>query len=239
MKQKIIVKFFLLTSMLMHSYTGFTRANEDLSDREMQRTTEFSYHAGPEDSKETAFALAVYGAKHQAVLLSAGDLASRGLLNEFGDRKVAVFCLLAEELQFSIIDKSISEKSNSYTAKIRSTISLSDFVKAEIRNDALEKKDLHLSLKDELDPVVSSTIEPARELSKAYRYLGTQHWRMALIYLDRLEKKYPYWGELFLAKASGFQGMHEIDKVKEALSSACILRNHEACVQLEALQQAN
>lgn len=239
MRLKRDVKIFLLAMMLMHSLTIFSLAKDDFPGQEMQISTDFFYQAGPGDSRETAIALAIYGAKLQAVLLSAEHLASRGLLNDFGDMKMAVFCLVAKELQYSTIDQSFSEQSNTYRTKIRSAISLSDFVKAEIRNGALEKQDLHLSLKDELDPVVPATIDPAQELSKAYRYIGTQHWRMALIYLDRLEKRYPYWGELFLAKAKGFQGIHETDRVEEALASACNFANHEACAKLENLKQSN
>lgn len=236
-KQKIAVNIFLLAVVLMYPYSRVAAvADEDLSIGKMQNTTEYSYHAGPGDSRETGFALATFGAKRQAVLLSAGYLAKKGLLSEFKDKEMAVFCLVAEEMQFSIIGESFSKANNSYTTKIKSTLSLSDFVKAEIKNSALEQKDTHLSLTEEMDPVVSLPITPARELSKAYRYLGRQHWRMAVIYLDHLEIKYPYWGDLFLAKALGFQGMHETERVKEALSSACRYGNDEACLKFEALK---
>jgi hypothetical protein len=74
------------------------------------------------------------------------------------------------------------------------------------------------------------TIAPARELSRAYRYIRKHHWRMAIIYLDHLEKKYPHWGTLFLAKAMAYLGMHETDRAISALSSACYLGDQEACL---------
>ena len=83
-----------------------------------------------------------------------------------------------------------------------------------------------------MEPVVSETIDPAKELSRAHRYLRKHHWRMAIIYLDHLEGKYPHWGALFFAKALGFQGMHETERAKEALSSACRLGSREACMKI-------
>lgn len=239
MKLEIVIKIFLLAIMFMCVDITFALGEDDSPGQKIEIITEFSYHAGPGDSKETAFALAIYGAKHLAVVLSADHLSGMGLLNDFGNKKMAIFCLVTEGLQFSKIDELFSEQNNVYMAKIKSMVSLSDFVKAESRNGALERKDLHLSLKGELDPDMPTKVDPAQELSKAYRYIGAQHWRMALIYLDRLEKKYPYWGDLFLAKSLGFQGMNESGRVREALSSACNYRNHEACVKLKAIKLTN
>lgn len=70
MKQNIAVKICLLAMILIPSYTKLVLADSDLSGWEMQNITEFSYHAGPGDSREIAFALASFGAKHKAVLLS-------------------------------------------------------------------------------------------------------------------------------------------------------------------------
>jgi hypothetical protein len=236
MKQKIAMIIIILAMMPLYSYISAASADDNLAEPKMQNITDFTYHAGTGDSRETAIALARYGAKQKAVLFSAKQLASRGLLSNSGDKERAIVCLVAVDLQFSIIAESFSEKNNSYTTKISSTVSLSEFVKAEMKNSTLEKTDTHLSLQDEMDPVMSEAIEPAEELSKAYRYIGKKHWRMAVIYLDRLEKKYPYWGELFFAKALGFQGVHETDKVKQALSSACNYGSHEACEKLETIK---
>lgn len=62
---------------------------------------------------------------------------------------------------------------------------------------------------------------------------------MAIIYLDHLEKKYPHWDALFLAKAMGFEfeGLHETERALDALSSACKLGNHEAGVKIRAQDQ--
>ena len=232
MKNLAAVALWVLAMTLMYAHPGISVAQEELHAQEMQYITEFSYHAGPKDSRQTALALALYGAKHKAVVLSAQQLAEKGLLSDFGDMQMAVFCLVADEMRSSIIEEVYSVENNTSTVKIKSSASLKDFVKAGIQNEALNKKENHLSLREELDPVVSAKLDPALELSRVYRYLARDHWRMAVIYLDRLEEKYPYWGALYLARAAVYQGMHETEKMREALVTACNFGNHEACKQL-------
>jgi len=228
-------KLFFLAMMLMNFPLGVAIAGTDASVQEMQTVTVFSYHAGPGDSRQTARALALYGAKYKAVLLSADRLAASGLMKAYGDRQMEIFCLVADELQYRIIDESFSEKNRTTTTQIESSISLYDFVRAEIRNAAFEKEEMNFSLQEEMEPVVSSTIAPAQELSRAYRYIRKHHWRMAIIYLDHLEKKYPHWGAIFLAKAMAYLGMHETERAISALSSSCYLGDQEACLKLNEL----
>ncbi len=238
-KLKTAAKIFFLAMVLVHSYPAVSIVEADSSVREVQLITEFSYHAGPGDSLETARALVLYGAKYKAVLLSARHLAGRGLLKDYGDKQMETFCLVADELQSHIIEESFSEKNTIYTAKIKSRVSLNDFVRAEIRNAALEKEEMQFSWQEEMDQVVSPTIDPAQELSRAYRYVRKNHWRMAIIYMDHLEKKYPHWGALFLAKAMGFLGLHENERAMNALSLACDLGNQEACMKIDAVDQSD
>lgn len=63
---------------------------------------------------ETVRAMALYGAKHKAVLLAAKHLAGRGLLEDYGDKQMEIFCLLTDELKSSIIDESFAEKTNTW-----------------------------------------------------------------------------------------------------------------------------
>ncbi len=225
-------KILLMALVLVHLHAGASLPYADNDTDTIQTVTEFSYRTGPGDSLEIARKLALFGAKYEAVLVSAGHLAGRGLLEKYGDRKMEVFCLVAEGLQPDILTAFYSEKTQTYLARINSRISLADFVRAEIRTAALENKELHYTWKEEMEPVVSETIDPAKELSRAHRYLRKHHWRMAIIYLDHLEGKYPHWGALFFAKALGFQGMHETERAKEALSSACRLGSREACMKI-------
>jgi hypothetical protein len=239
MKLKTAVKLFFLAMVLVHWVSVGALAEADSIAGEMQATTVFSYRAGPGDSKDTMRALALYGAKHEAVVRAAGQLAARGLLKAYGERQMELYCLVAARLSFSIADESFSKDGRTFKVTIKSRVSLSDFVSAEIDDAALEKEEQGFSLQEEMEPTVPPGVDPARELSRAYRYIRKHHWRMAIIYLDHLEKKYPHWGALFLAKAMGFEGMHETQKAMDALSSACRLGNQDACVKIDAAKQAD
>jgi len=210
-------------------------ADADSSVKETQAITSYSYHAGPGDSPTTARALSLYGAKYKSVLLSADQLAGRGLLKDYGDRQMEIFCLVVDKMQYSMLDDSFSEKDRIAVTKIKSGVSLNDFVRAEIQNAEYEKEEANFSLQEEMEPVVSPIIAPAQELSRAYRYIRRHHWRMAIIYLDHLEKRYPHWGALFLAKALAYLGMHESERAISALSSACYLGDQGACLKLNEM----
>lgn len=239
MERIIATKIIFLVIVLAHSYPGVSLSETDGSIPGMQTITEFTYHAGPGDTRETAPALTLFGAQHKAVLRAAEHLTERGLLKDYGDKQREVFCLVADELQFQVIDESFSEKNNTYTITIKTAVSLSDFAKAEIRNAAFEKKEMQFTFQEEMEPVVPQAIDPAKELSRAYRYVRKRHWRMAIIYLDHLEKKYPHWGVLFHAKAMGFKGMHETERAIDALTSACKLGDQEACRQVATVDPSD
>ena len=239
MKRQTTVKILLLVIVLLHSHPQVSWSETDNDRQGMQTVTAFSYRAGPGDTRETARALALFGAQHKAVLRSAETLARGGLPIDYGDKQREIFCLAADELQFHVVDESFSEKNGTYTITINAAVALGDFVKAEIRNAALEKEEMRFSFQEEMEPVVPQAIDPAKDLSRAYRYIRKHHWRMAIIYLDHLETKYPYWGTLFHAKAMGFKGMHETERAIESLSLACDLGNQDACIELEAINQSD
>lgn len=235
MKLKTATILFFLAMVLVYSHPEVSDAVASSSLEGMQTVTAFSYHAGPGDSRQIAHALALYGAKYQSVLLSADQLAGRGLLKDYGDRQMEIFCLVVDKMQYSMLDDSFSEKDRIAVTKIKSGVSLNDFVRAEIQNAEYEKEEANFSLQEEMEPVVSPIIAPAQELSRAYRYIRRHHWRMAIIYLDHLEKKYPHWGALFLAKALAYLGMHESERAISALSSACYLGDQGACLKLNEM----
>jgi tetratricopeptide (TPR) repeat protein len=234
MTSKIVLHLFLLCTVVALSFSERPLLAADPSVQPMQTTTEFSYRPGPGDTPAIARTLALYGAKYEAVLWLAGQLAGKGLLKDYANRQMEIFCLVADELQCTIVNQSFSKNKGVYTIKIKSRVSLADFVKAEIKNAALEKEEMDFSLQEELEPVVSPALDPGQELSRAYRYLRNQQWRKAIIYLDQLEKKYPYWGDLFFAKALGFEAMHETQQAIGAFSTACERGNQEACKKARA-----
>ena len=111
---------------------------------------------------------------------------------------------------------------------------MADFVKAKIADAALEKEEIAFSWQEEMEPLLSLTFEPGRELSRAYRYIRKRQWRKAIIYLDHLEKKYPYWRELYFAKALGFEGMHVTQRAVRYFRKACERGEPRACRKIRS-----
>lgn len=221
----------LVTVFCTHKSLSAIESGEE----EMVIKTNFSYRLGPGDTPGIARALAMYGAKHKAVLWMAAQLADMGLLKNYDDRRMEIYCLVANELNSTIVDKTIHQNGGLYSVDIESRGSLADFVKAEIKDAQLEKKELEFSLQEEMEPIISAAIAPGQELSRAYRYIRNKQWRKAIIYLDQLEKKYPYWSDLFFAKGVGFEGMHEIEQAISAYSKACERGHQKGCGKYNAL----
>ncbi|MFC1858259.1 hypothetical protein ACFL9U_09570 [Thermodesulfobacteriota bacterium] len=200
--------------------------------------TDFSYNIGKGDSKETSQALALFGAKSKAVALSAKYLTHKGLLEHYGKKQGEIFCLAVNEIEVSIIEEKFHKKRAVYYVKIKTKMSSTDFIQAEIKNLELEKAELKFSYAEQMEQYVSQDVAPGRELSRAYRYIRKGQWRIAIIYLDHLEKKYPNWGDIFFAKAIGFYSSHQTSAMIDALKAACSFNHQEACSDLQSLSQA-
>jgi hypothetical protein len=194
--------------------------------------TGYTYRMGDKDSKEKSRALALFGAKLKAVNLAAKYLTHKGVLEHYGKKQSEIFCLATNEIKISIIDEKFDQDKKSYHFKIKSEVTSIDFIKAQIKDFELEKIESGFSYSEEMEQPVSNVINPGEELSRAYRYIMKEQWRISIIYLDRLQNKYPYWGEVFLAKAIAFYGMDDIDRMVEALETACSMNNQEACNEL-------
>ena len=224
-----------LTLLLLVFYGGAAWSIVDITDERVETVTAFVYAAGVDETPETAKALALFGAKFKAVAQRIGPLFGEGHSKADENRKMAICCLVVDGLQWHLLNQSFDPVSRTYNVKIRSVLSVADFVKAEIRNELLDEEEVHFSLKEEMEPMVSPAVTPALDLSRAYRYISHGHWRMAIIYMDRLETKYPYWGELKLAKAIAYLEMNEQNRAISALASACHLGVQEACLKINAL----
>ena len=209
-------------------------ASDNQNDDTIKVITEFYYRLGDGDSKEKSRALALFGAKLKAVNLAAKYLTHKGLLEHYENKQNEIFCLATNEINVSIIEEKYKKESNSYYVKIDSEVTSVDFIKAQIKNLEFEKKEANFSYSKEMEQPVLTVIAPAEELSRAYRYIGNKQWRISIIYLDHLEKKYPNWGDVFLAKAIAFYGMDAISSMTEALKTACSLDNQEACNELQS-----
>jgi len=217
-------------------HPGFAPVGEAIGGGPMHIVTACTYTAGQNETVKTARALALYCAKQKAVAISADRLMDADLLMVDADRQREIFCLVADAMQPELLEWSFDANSRTCKVKIKSVLSVADFVKAEIRNEELEKKEAHFSLKEELEPAVTPAIAPALELSRVYRDIRNRHWRMAAIYLDHLQKKYPRWDELYMAKATVYLGLNEQEKAILALVSACDLGVRDACLKRQALE---
>lgn len=200
--------------------------------------SEFNYPIGKGDSKEKSRALALFGAKLEAVVFSAKYLTHKGLLEHYGKKQNEIFCLTTREIDTEIIDEKNQGTNKTYYVRIKTEIKSTDFIKAEIKDLELEKNELKFSYAEEMRQYVAEAIDPGVELSRAYRYIRKGQWRLAIIYLDHLGKKYPNWGEVYLAKALGFYGQDDIEKMKDALKTACALDNQEACNDFKSITRS-
>ena len=54
---------------------------------------------------------------------------------------------------------------------------------------------------DETEPVIPVHLNPGHALAKAYRLIDKREVRPAVIFLDRLARQYPGWGEIDEIKA--------------------------------------
>lgn len=197
--------------------------------------TTFTQQTGPEDPPTKAKALAFFGARQEAVRTAAKYLTHKGLLEHYGSKESEIFCLVVNEIDAEIVEAQHHPQNQTYTVKVRTSITIVDFIRAQIKDLEMEKQEAAFPYSMEMEQPIMAVVDPAVELSRAYRYIRKQQWRIAIIYLDHLEKKYPLWGELFLAKAIALYGMNDTAQMTTVLRKACQLNNQEACQELRSL----
>ena len=237
MKSNIKIMCFLAAIIFFIPNLCFSE--DDKNEDTLEIATDYTYKIGPGDSPKKYEALSLYGAKYKAVVLAAKYLSHKGLLENYGKKQKEIFCLAADELKSAVIAKKLIENGSAFYIKIKSKVNSIDFIRAEIKDLQLEKNEKNFSLQDKMEQQVSQSIDPAQELSRAYRYIRKMYWRIAVIYLDHLERKYPNWSEIYLAKAIAFYAMHEIQSMMDALGTSCSLGNREACEDIEGLLQSH
>jgi len=233
MSKKIFITFLVAAVIVCTANIGLT--DNEPGDDAIDVVTDYTYKIGPGDSLDKYVALASYGARYKAVTLAAKYLSHKGLLENYGNKQREIFCLAAEELKPTVIEKKLLDSGRSFYIKLKTNVSSIDFIRAQIKDLQYEKNERNFSLQDKMEQQVSPAINPAQELSRAYRYIRKMQWRIAVIYLDHLERKYPDWSEIYLAKAAAFYGMHEIQSMMEALKASCALGNREACEDIDGL----
>ncbi|MGD8369164.1 MAG: hypothetical protein PVG78_16110 [Desulfobacterales bacterium] len=198
-------------------------------------SAEYAYLPLVPEPRQKARPLALFGAKFRAAELGAKFLSRRGLLAHFGDRQKEILCLAAERIEPEILEENFAPETGEFVMRIRARIEALDFVRAENADLELEKKESRLSFREEMEQPVPPGISPGAALSRAYRYLRQKQWRIAIIYLDHLQRKYPGWSEVYLAKAIGYYSLNQTARMTDALEIACRLNNQEACDDMRGL----
>jgi hypothetical protein len=231
---KFIISALFLTLFNPSSAQG---VEEDVVVLETQGT----YVKGVGDSKPLAKALALFDAKRQAVESAGRYLSKKGLIEVYEMKKDEIYNLVAEQIKVKTFEEKCDPVRDGVecTVRIKARVKDSDFISAEMLNRKLELEDLQQPFREEMGPAIPKAIEPGMEIAKAYRLLRRREWRRAIIYLDRLEKKYPHWHEVYMAKAIGYYVLHDPVSMKKALEKACRQGNKRACNDLETIKRVH
>lgn len=232
---KTVVSFLGLLACLLAALPTASAAADRQTGDSVTVKAEYAYIPRKKGPQQKARALAMFGAKQKAAGVAMKYLVHRGLLPHFGDRQKEILCLAADRIEPVVEEERYTPETGEYVVRIRVTIDVRDFVQAEIFDQKLEKEEKSLSFRAEMEQQIAPQVLPGRELSRAYRYLRRKLWRIAVIYLDHLQEKYPDWGELYLAKAIGFFSLNRTGMMTEALKTGCLLNNQEACEDYRGL----
>ncbi len=185
--------------------------------------------------------LALFTAKRKAVDLAGRYLSRKSLIKVYELNRDEIYSLAAREIWVEVLEEKRQTVGNAstYHVRIRAQIKASDFAKAEMEDIRQEKKEAKESYQEEMGQPVSAEIDPGRDIAKAYRLLREKKWRIAMIYLNHLEKKYPNWDSIYMAKAITNYILHEPVFMKKALNEACRLGNNTACDDLKNLKRVH
>lgn len=191
------------------------------------------------ESKEKARAVSLFKAKRNALESAVKDTWGIDPARVWGARKDEIISLAATEIAV----KKITEKwipsgdAVECVIQIEATVKASDFIAAEIYNQRLLKDDFDDTFRQEMEQTILTEIDPGREIAKAYHLIRRQYHRMAVIYLDHLQKKYPNWDDVYMAKAVANTALDESFMARKELEKACRLGNKKACEDLKALTE--
>jgi hypothetical protein len=192
-------------------------------------------------SVELAKEMAVYIARRKAVELAGRYLSDKRLIETYAQKKDEIYSLATNEIDAQILaqHRSTNENTGTYTVRIRARVRPSDFVKASLEDARQDRKEAKAPFQVEMEQPVSAEIDPGRDISHAYRLLREREWRLVMIYLNHLEKKYPNWAEVYMAKARVYYIYHKPAAMKTALGEACRLGNETACDDLANIKKVH
>ena len=228
--------FILVVLLVLFSINGgVSAAEDDIFEMEV----EGSYRMEAGGSTDLAKKMALFAAKRKAVDLAGRYLSRKSLIKVYELNRDEIYSLAAREIEAEILEEKRQTvgKISIYRVRIRARVQPSDFVKAEMEDTKQEKKEAKESFREEMEQRISAEIDPGRDIAKAYRLLREKKWRIAIIYLNHLEKKYPNWDSIYMAKAITHYILHEPVFMKNALNKACRLGNNTACDDLKKIKK--
>ena len=192
-------------------------------------------------SIELAKEMALFIAKKKAVDSAGKYLSLKSLIENYEPNRDEIYSLAANEIEAEILEqKRLTEgKTSTYRVRIRAVVRPSDFVKASLEDAKQNKAEAKAPFRVEMEQPVSAEIDPGKDISHAYRLLRDKEWRMAMIYLNHLDKKYPNWAEILMAKALVYYIHHQPAAMKRALGAACRLGSQTACDDLAHIKKVH
>lgn len=227
--------FITITLMFFFSISGAAlAAGDDIIEIE----SEGSYTMEANSSVDIAKAVAFFTAQRNAVNLAGRYFSSQSLIEAYTLEKDEIYSLTARKIQTQLLGEDWVKNgaASTYRVRIRARIEPSDFVKAEMEAIKQEKQEKKESYREEMEQPVSAEIDPGKEIAIAYQMLRENKWRITMIYLDHLEKKYPNWDRIYMAKAITHYNLREPVFMEKDLSEACRLGNNTACSDLRAIK---
>ena len=231
-------KLIITALIVVCSFNSIASAMKD-DIIEIEAESSYRMKAGsPIDLPKT---LAIFMAKRKAVDLAGRYLSHKSLIQVYELDRDEIYSLTAREIRAKIIEEKQETvgQTSEYRVRIRAWIEPSDFVKAEIEGNKQEKIEANESFREEMEQHVSAEIDPGKDIAKAYRLLREKKWRIAMIYLNHLERKYPDWDSIYMAKAITHYVLHEPVLMKRALKRACQIGNLIACDDLKNLKKVH
>jgi hypothetical protein len=196
--------------------------------------TESRYRIGVQSTADIAKQVAVFIAKRKAVDKAGCYFAAKSLIPDYKKNKEEIYCLTARMIDAKILEKDQQTDYGepAYHVRIRAWVKPSDFIMAASEDAKEVQNEQNESFQEEMEQPVSAQIDPGKDMAKAYRLLREKKWRIAMIYLHHLERKYPYWASLYMAKAVTHLHLNELELRQKALDDACRLGHQIACEEI-------
>jgi hypothetical protein len=179
--------FIMAALLVLFSINGIaSAAADDIFEIEV----EGGYRMEADSSVDLVKKVALFTAKRKAVELVGRYLSHKSLIERYELNRDEIYSLAAREIQAEILEekRQTVEKTSRYRVRIKARVQASDFVKAELQDTKQEKKEAKESYRKEMEQHISAEIDPGRDIAKSYRLLREKKWRIAMIYLNHLEK---------------------------------------------------